>query len=227
MSYKKDNILEVFDALDLEETQRRVIKVRYGGELNSLCIKSKRSTNIYTFITIVFTTLSIILPGLLSIQKSSPSLETPIYWTSWGISLLLTLLQGYTKLFKIDRNFYFYNFNYERFLSEGWNYIHLGGRYNTKDTHIGAYKRFMRNIERMKLENVNLEYTEVKDSDEVTKKKKKRELNNNTLENNNLRESIRESISNTPISNENETKSLINIQESIHEDEENKYNSII
>jgi len=222
MSHKKDNILEVFDTMELEDIQRKVIKLRYGTELTSLCSKAKRATSIYTSITIIFTTLSIILPGLLSIQKSSPSLENPIYWTSWGISLLLTLLQGYTKLFKIDRNFYFYNFNYERFISEGWNYIHLGGRYNTKDTHKGAYKRFMRNIERMKLENVNLEYTDVKDSDEVTKKKKKRELNNNILENNNLGESI----SNTPISNENETKNLINIQESI-QDEESKYNSII
>lgn len=53
----------------------------------------------------------------------------------------------------------------------------MGGRYNTKDTHKEAYKRFMRNIERMKLENINLEFTDVKDSDEVTKKRKKKKAN--------------------------------------------------
>ena len=135
MSYKKDNILEVFNTLDLNETHKKVITMRYGSELNSLNRKAKRATCAYMWSTIVSLTLGVLLPGILSIQKSSESLETPIYWCSWAISLILTLLQGYSKFFKIDRNYYFYNFNYERFISEGWNYIHLGGRYNTKDTH--------------------------------------------------------------------------------------------
>jgi len=175
MSYKKDNILTVLKDLDILEYQKNIIEKRYGSEINSLYKKSTKATCIYKWSTIIVTTLSILLPGLLSIQKSNESLEIPIYWISWSISFILTLLQGYTKLFKVDRNYYFYNFNYERFISEGWSYIHLGGRYNTKDTHKQAYKRFMRNIERMKLENVNLEFTDVKDSDEVTKKKKKKE----------------------------------------------------
>ena len=192
MSYKKDNILEVFKTLELDETQKKVITMRYGSELNSLHRKASRSTCTYMWTTIVASTLGVLLPGILSIQKSSESLETPIYWSSWAISLILTLLQGYSKLFKIDRNYYFYNFNYERFISEGWNYIHLGGRYNTKDTHKGAYKRFMRNVERMKLENVSLEFTDVKDSDEVTKKKKKKDngaplMGDNNLDYNSLR----------------------------------------
>ena len=192
MSYKKDNILEVFNTLDLNETHKKVIIMRYGSELNSLNRKAKRATCAYMWSTIVSLTLGVLLPGILSIQKSSESLETPIYWCSWAISLILTLLQGYSKFFKIDRNYYFYNFNYERFISEGWNYIHLGGRYNTKDTHSGAYKRFMRNVERMKLENVSLEFTDVKDSDEVTKKKKKKEgtaplIGDNNLDYNSLR----------------------------------------
>ena len=200
MSYKKDNILEVFNTLDLNETHKKVITMRYGSELNSLNRKAKRATCAYMWSTIVSLTLGVLLPGILSIQKSSEALETPIYWCSWGISLILTLLQGYSKFFKIDRNYYFYNFNYERFISEGWNYIHLGGRYNTKDTHSGAYKRFMRNVERMKLENVSLEFTDVKDSDEVTKKKKKKDgtaplIADNNLEYNSLRGSSTPSLS--------------------------------
>ena len=200
--------------------------MRYGYELNSLNRKAKRSTYTYLWTTIIASTLGVLLPGVLSIQKSSETLETPVYWTSWAISLILTLLQGYSKLFKIDRNYYFYNFNYERFISEGWNYIHLGGRYNTKDTHKAAYKRFMRNIERMKLENVSLEYTDVKDSDEVTKKKKKREatlpfINDNNLEYNSLRES------NTPyLINENINDEIENNEKNkeIENNEDNKNN---
>tara|TARA_B100001094_G_C18009969_1_gene709581 strand:- start:217 stop:915 length:699 start_codon:yes stop_codon:yes gene_type:complete len=218
MSYKKDNILEVFDTLELEDTQKKVIKMRYGSELGSLYRKANRSTCTYMWTTIVSSTLGVLLPGILSIQKSSDSLETPIYWTSWAISLILTLLQGYSKLFKIDRNYYFYNFNYERFISEGWNYIHLGGRYNTKDTHKGAYKRFMRNIERMKLENVSLEFTDVKDSDEVTKKKKKKDgttplVGENNLEYSSLRGSGTPSINN----DNNEFSNHNNIEDNIED----------
>jgi len=219
MSYKKDNILEVFNTLDLNETHKKVITMRYGSELNSLNRKAKRATYAYMWSTIVSLTLGVLLPGILSIQKSSESLETPIYWCSWAISLILTLLQGYSKFFKIDRNYYFYNFNYERFISEGWNYIHLGGRYNTKDTHSGAYKRFMRNVERMKLENVSLEFTDVKDSDEVTKKKKKKDgtatlIGDNNLEYNSLRGSSTPSLSasnNNNIDNEEENHNHENI----------------
>ena len=59
MSYKKDNILEVFNTLDLNETHKKVITMRYGSELNSLNRKAKRATCAYMWSTIVSLTLGV------------------------------------------------------------------------------------------------------------------------------------------------------------------------
>ena len=76
----------------------------------------------------------------------------------------------------------------------------------------------MRNVERMKLENVSLEFTDVKDSDEVTKKKKKKEgtaplSGDNNLDYNSLRGST------TPHSLLNDNSDNINNEEQPNNDE--------
>ena len=76
----------------------------------------------------------------------------------------------------------------------------------------------MRNIERMKLENVSLEFTDVKDSDEVTKKKKKKDgtiplVGENNLEYSSLRTSGTPSMNN----DNNEFSNDNNIEENIED----------
>lgn len=170
---KHHNLEEIVDKLDIEEIEKNVIKLRYINELNELKSNSTNSTCIYNISNFFLTTLSIILPGIMSIQKINTEYEDILFWSSWGMSLGITLLNGYIKLFKIDRNYYFYNYNYERHVSEGWNYIELGGVYNSKDTHQQAYKRFMSNVEQLKIENLNTLYSDIKSSENIKKKKKK------------------------------------------------------
>ena len=170
---KHHNLEEIVDKLDIEEIEKNVIKLRYINELNELKSNSTHSTCIYNISNFFLTTLSIVLPGIMSIQKINTEYEDILFWSSWGMSLGITLLNGYIKLFKIDRNYYFYNYNYERHVSEGWNYIELGGVYNSKDTHQQAYKRFMSNVEQLKIENLNTLYSDIKSSENIKKKKKK------------------------------------------------------
>ena len=164
---------QIVDKLEIEDLEKNVIKLRYVQELDELEKNSYSSTCIYNITNYFLTTLSIILPALLSIQKINTQYEELLFWTGWGMSLSITLLNGYIKLFKIDRNYYFYNYNYEKFISEGWNYIELGGVYNSKDNHQLAYKRFMGNVEKLKTDNLNTLYSDVKSSDNIKKKKKK------------------------------------------------------
>lgn len=168
-----NSLQTIVDKLELEDLEKNVIKLRYVQELDELEKNSYSSSCVYNITNCFLTTLSIILPGLLSIQKINTNYGDLLFWIGWGMSLCITLLNGYIKLFKIDRNYYFYNYNYEKFISEGWNYIELGGVYNTKDNHQLAYKRFMGNVEKLKTDNLNTLYSDVKSSDNVKKKKRK------------------------------------------------------
>ena len=173
-SRKTHNSLgQIVDKLEIEDIEKNVIKLRYITELDDLEKNSKCSSCIYNITNFCLTTLSIVLPAIISIQKMNTNYANILFWVGWNISLGITLLNGYIKLFKIDRNYYFYNYNYEKFISEGWNYIELGGVYNSKDTHSAAYKRFMGNVERLKTDNLNTLYSDVKSSDNIKKKKKK------------------------------------------------------
>jgi len=84
----------------------------------------------------VVTIGSLIVPALLSIQyntdditNSSHSYMAAIYWSTWVLSLLVTIFNGIITLFKIDRNYYLYNIYLEKLKSETYQYFSLSGRY--------------------------------------------------------------------------------------------------
>jgi hypothetical protein len=59
---------------------------------------------------LIVTIGSILVPAFLSIQGSGATLHhAEIYWTTWIISLLVTIFNGILILFKIDRKYYFLN----------------------------------------------------------------------------------------------------------------------
>ena len=207
-----NNLEEIIDQLDIEKIEKNIIKLRYINELDELKSGSKSSTGIYNISNFFLTTLSIILPGIMSIQKINTKYENILFWSSWGMSVGITLLNGYIKLFKIDRNYYFYNYNYEKYVSEGWNYIELGGVYNSKDTHSAAYKRFMGNVERLKTDNLNTLYSDVKSSDNI-KKKKKKQLDTKYMSINtdiNIRDNLNDK-------KENEKDNVVDIENNIND----------
>lgn len=79
---------------------------------------------------------SLIVPALLSIQyntgdvtNSNKSYVAGIYWSTWILSLLVTIFNGILTLFKIDRNYYLYNIYLEKLKSETYQYFSLSGRY--------------------------------------------------------------------------------------------------
>jgi hypothetical protein len=79
---------------------------------------------------------SLIVPALLSIQYNTGEITNTnssyiigIYWSTWVLSLLVTIFNGILTLFKIDRNYYLYNIYLEKLKSETYQYFSLSGRY--------------------------------------------------------------------------------------------------
>lgn len=79
---------------------------------------------------------SLIVPALLSIQYNTGEITNTnssyiigIYWSTWVLSLLVTIFNGILTLFKIDRNYYLYNIYLEKLKSETYQFFSLSGRY--------------------------------------------------------------------------------------------------
>jgi hypothetical protein len=116
------------------------------------------------------------VPALLSIQNSDKSFtftgnsfSVQVYWSTFVISLLVTIFNGILTLFKIDRKYFFLNTTLERLRSEGWQYFSLTGRYsghlvdNTNVTHANQFIYFTHYVEKIKMKQIEEEYYKSED----------------------------------------------------------------
>jgi hypothetical protein len=121
---------------DLGPIQKRALIKRYSMILETLSSRRYWNSIGYTLIRLIVTTGSIAVPALLPIKQfdDEPDTENIIYWTTWGISLIVSLANGMMSLFKIDKTFFTAGQLFEKLQSEGWMYLTLSGEYSIKNT---------------------------------------------------------------------------------------------
>jgi len=118
---------------------------------------------------IIITIGSLIVPALLSIQGPSNT-DISVYWITWVVSLLVTICNALVTLFKFDKRYYYLHTVLEQFISEGWQYIELTGKYsgfNTPKmipTHDNQFVYFCHAIEKIRMKQVEEEYYKIHDS---------------------------------------------------------------
>jgi hypothetical protein len=162
-----DNLLM---RLELTEFEKDIIKIRYLSILHNFQRRARNYSIIFFTGHFITTVGSLFVPALLSIQFSDKtttgniSFQIQIYWTTWIISLLVTIFNGIVILFKIDRKYYFLNAFLERLRSEGWQYFSLTGRYSghlidhQTPTHKNQFVFFTHQVEKFKMRQVEEEY---------------------------------------------------------------------
>lgn len=163
--------------IDLSPVQKQIIRTRYINILENLQKRARNYGIMFYLGHIIITVGSLFVPALLSIQNSDKSyvyenihFSIHIYWTTFILSLCVTIFNGILTLFKIDKSYYFLNTTLERFRTEGWQYFSLTGRYagdllkrKKKDTPVKPTYRnqflfFMHHVERFKMKQVEEEY---------------------------------------------------------------------
>ena len=88
-----------------------------------------------------------------------------IYWSTWVLSLLVTICNAVMTLFKIDKKFMYLHSDIEYLISEGWQYAQLSGRYSgfytpgELPTHKNQFKFFCHIIEKIQMKEVESEYS--------------------------------------------------------------------
>jgi Protein of unknown function (DUF4231) len=148
--------------------------------LSSLLDEYTSRANFYSFIyyfgRAIVTIGSLIVPALLSIQGNSTlPYAVQLYWVTWATSLLVTTFNGIMTLFKIEKKYYYLNTIMEQVRSEGWQYVHLTGKYgghnHPHSTHENELIFFTHSLERIKLGQTNEEFWKSQESSTQTPNK--------------------------------------------------------
>jgi len=166
--HDRDELHRILLELDLEPVQKQIILSRYVYILEHLSKRVRMYSRLFYTGHIVITVGSLMVPALLSIQNSSAtgntSFSTQIYWTTFILSLMVTMCNGLLALFKIDKKYYFLNTTLERLRTEGWQYFGLTGRYSghllhsQTPNHQNQFVFFTHQIEKIKMKQIEEEY---------------------------------------------------------------------
>jgi len=179
----KDQICEIIETLTLDTDKRKnrtkqsILKNRFLSEVlnyESRRDKTKRYYNAFRFLV---TTGSILLPAIMSVGQMDPvklpaDFDTISYWTSFAISLTVTISNGFLQLFSLDKNYFEFALTAEQLKTEGWQFFQLAGKYEDYASHDIAYKPFSKSIENIKRKQVEKEFQGKGDVNKNKKDKK-------------------------------------------------------
>ena len=170
---------KVIDTLELPKgTNKELLKLRFLDEVEFYEKKRDNTRRYYNVFRFIVTTGSILLPALLSIGQMDPNklpknFDQISYWSTWSISLLVTISNGFLQLFSLDKNYFNYSLTVEQLKTEGWQFFGLSGKYEEHEEHNKkSYKDFCKAIETIKRKQIEQEFSGKADS-----KKKKKEFN--------------------------------------------------
>ena len=166
------------DLPDLTDLQKRILQIRYVNIIKHYQRRVYYISLYFNLMRFIVTVGSLIVPALLSIQTpgaldATNSLVpmTTIYWSTWTVSLAVTMSNGILTLFKMDKKYYSLNTVLEHLRSEGWQYLQLTGRYSGhlgdhihKPSHKNQFVFFTNMIEKIVMRQVEDEYYKVNDS---------------------------------------------------------------
>ena len=176
----ENNFMELIENLDLDNFHKKIIQERYLREVIFYSRKGKLIEFFYLFLSIFVTVATTILPALLSIQEidysdneqEDKNFKKKIYWTTWVVSLLITISNGLVQFFNLQQQFVSYNQTKEKLLSQGWYYLESSGSYKGKN-HRDNFISFCENIEKIKKSQVSQELMFISDNQEKKEEKNK------------------------------------------------------
>ena len=159
-----ENFLTIIEETNLTNIDKTILKSRFLNEIKYYDYKRDNIKIYYNTLRFIVTAGSIILPAILSIgqmdQEDLPNnFDIISYWSSWGISLLVTASNGFIQLFSIDKKYYDYSLTTEQLKSEAWEYFQLSGKYEEFENHNEPLKIFCNKVEKIKNGQISREFS--------------------------------------------------------------------
>jgi hypothetical protein len=234
----RSNFETILQELDLSEVQKQIIRIRYLNILENIQRRARNYSYVFFSGHFIVTVGSLFVPALLSIQNSENTYNydgnrfaSHIYWTTFVVSLLVTMFNGILTLYKIDKKYYFLNTTLERLRSEGWQYFSLTGRYSGHliqhniPTHLNQFIYFTHYVEKIKMKQVEEEY--YKAEEKITQTPNNNQMLSSTQQGNELYppspdQSITTIANNVPDAVKDAVNSLIKSQITIEQSDDDK-----
>ena len=151
------NINDAIEELKIDSQKKLILKNRFLYLINKYKSYSTYYIIFYDVGRCIVTIGSISIPALLSTEYY---IERNIsFWIVWSISLLVSLVNGYITLFKLDKKYYSNITTIEKLVCEFWQYMALCGKYSGSyghiiPTHDNQFVFFTNNIERIQIKNI-------------------------------------------------------------------------
>ncbi len=178
---QKDSFILSLNKCKLADERKTVIRERYVNVVRNFERRCFYLAVFFHTARFIVTVGSLIVPALLSIQyvDAGPTSDVTdpetfsyrIYWTTWVISLFVSICNGVLSVFKIEKKYYFLHTTLEQLKSEGWQYVQLSGKYSgflappdTAPTHENQYSFFCHYVEKIKMKQVEEEYYKLMDN---------------------------------------------------------------
>lgn len=159
---------------------------RYVPLIDHIRYRTTRVACMFHFSRIIITVGSLIVPALLSIQGAT-ILNVQIYWSTWVISLLVTICNALMALFKFDKRYFYLHTVLEKLTSEGWQYIELTGKYSgyhtpgVTATHDNQFIYFCHAIEKTRMKQVEEEYYKLSETPSQTPQTAQQDAKNSLI----------------------------------------------
>ena len=165
----KDQVCEIIETLILNsetrknKTSQSILKNRFLSEVLGYEKRRDHTKKYYDVFRFLVTTGSILLPAIMSVGQMDPdklpdNFDNISYWTSFMISLTVTISNGFLQLFSLDKNYLEFSLTVEQLKTEGWQFFQLAGKYEDYESHEDAYKAFSKSIENIKRKQVEKEF---------------------------------------------------------------------
>jgi len=159
-----DNFHTIIEQSNLTDMNKTILKSRFLNEIQFYDYKRDTVKKYYNTLRFLVTAGSIILPAILSIGQMEEdalpdNFDKIAYWSSWGISLVVTASNGFIQLFSLDKKYYDYSLTTEQLKSEAWEYFQLSGKYNDYCDHTESFTIFCNGIEKIKNGQIAREFS--------------------------------------------------------------------
>lgn len=161
----KNQVLDIINSLELSsDTEKHILKSRFLYEVLHYDNRRDHTKKYYNGFRFVVTVGSILLPALLSIGQMDPAklpanFDQVSYWSTWSLSLMVTVSNGFLQLFSLDKNYFEFALTSEQLKTEGWQFFQLSGKYEDYPDHQEAYRPFCKAIENIKRKQVEKEFS--------------------------------------------------------------------
>lgn len=150
--------VEVLKTCSLTGVSKLIIKQRFLGLYRYYRKKHKYITIVHNASRITISIGSIIVPALLTLDNEISDRSLPsqiIYYTTFSISLIVTITNTIYELMQINKKYYNYSNAKQTLTTEGWSFLSLSGKYKNYNDHSECWRKFINKVEKVNTNTLN------------------------------------------------------------------------